>query len=250
MTGLVRKAVLLAAIAVLAASTAMAGIPSPSKTTMEQCIMLLPGANDSYTSAGALTPYQPWDITVRDGGNNVIPSATVLLDFSGCPDLRLSDTQAVDPLLGQAGSVLVDCTNKFLQAVCGDGSSITSPSGGLQLIVRGAGRNSLIGGGIGAGGFDNVDVYADGQLMTSITATVPDENGAGTAGTVTNGIDAGDGAFFRFDLFNFSASPGGAGRSDFNCNDSVDGADGAIQRNFLFNDLSSQSPQATVYCAP
>ncbi len=225
-------------------------IPSPSKSRWDPCIMLLPGGTDTYTISAigpaADTPFQPWDTVVRDPANLPILAATVTLDFSACSDLSLSDlNEGASPLVGRANSIHVDCTTKFLTAECADGTD--GPAGALQLVVRGAGRNSLVDGGVGPGGFGQVAYYADGQLMGYLTAVVPDENGAGTAGTVSNCIDASDGSFFRFDLFNYSAT---AGRSDFNCSGQVDAPDGSVVRDFLFNDIASQGILATTYCVP
>ncbi len=184
---------------------------------------------------GATAGYQPFGVTVVDGGGAPVVGNTVTIDFSTPVDLTIATVQ--DP------AYIFACAPKAV-------SGVTDGSGIVTFIVRGSGRNSLLNGGIGAGGFDQVDVFADGGvfgpvLLKSITAVTPDENGAGLGGIVTNGIDPGDGPFFRYDLFYYSFT---AGRSDFNCSGNVDAADGAVQRYFLFNDATSSAPQFTTYC--
>jgi hypothetical protein len=229
MTGFVRKAVLFAACAVMAASTAMAGVPSPGNSTIPDCVMLLPGANDAYSNA-LVASYQPWTATIRDVTNTPIDNISVIIDISVTSDIKISDVQS-------AGTT-VDCITNTIRRTTAGGGIVT-------FTARGAGKNSLAGGGIGGGGFDQVAVYAGSTLMKNITATTPDENGAGDAGTVVNGCDATDGSFYIYDFFNFTAT---AGRSDFNCSGAVDAPDGSARLDIFFNDATSAAPQATTYC--
>ncbi len=210
------------------------GVPCPAMSIVPDCVMLLPGASDFYTNA-LTAGYQPFTLTVNDGGGAVVGGTAVTLDLFAPTDVTIAAVQ--DPAYVWA------CATKTISAP-------TNAVGMVTFVVRGAGRNSLPFGGIGPGAFDQIDVYADGGvfgpvLLKSITAVTPDENGAGLGGTVTNGVDPGDGAFFRFDLFNYSVT---AGRSDLNCDGLVDAPDGAILRDFQFNDLASLAPQLTPYC--
>jgi hypothetical protein len=228
MTGLVRKAVLLAAIALLAASAAMAGIPDPTKCSVPNCVLLLPGACDGYVDGGT-SGYQPYTVVVRDVTNAPIAGITVIIDISCQDDVKLADTQCAPIVLDAA-------TNVVYQTTDGTGTA--------TFVVRGAGKNSLPAGGIGPGSMIQTRIFAGSTFLKAIHAVTPDENGAGDAGTVVNGLDPGDGAFFQYDLFNYSAT---AGRSDINCSGVVDPADGAWRRDHQFNDPTSVAPQVTTY---
>ncbi len=229
--------VLLAAPVAWAQPCISPGIPCPATSSFPPCVMLLPGPSDTYNDP--LTAfYQPFNVTVEDGGGFFLPGVRVTLDFTLPADLTIASVQ--DP------AYVFACGIGAPKAI----TTTTNAVGVARFIVRGAGRNSLPGGGIGPGAFGEIRVLADGGpfgpvALGNVTATVPDENGAGLGGVVVNGLDPGDAAFFRYDLFNFPAT---AGRSDFSCNGMVDPVDGAILRDYLFNDLVSGAPQFTPYC--
>jgi hypothetical protein len=229
MTGLVRKAAVCAAILALAAPAAMAGVPSPGNSTIPSCVMLLPGVDDGYTNA-LISAYQPFSVHIRDVLSLDLDGVAVIIDVQDATDVKICDSQ-------EAGTT-IDCVTNTVRR--------TTAGGGLATFrVRGAGKNSLSGGGIGVGSMTLTRVFAGATLMKNIHATVPDENGGGDAGTVTNGVDAGDGSFFRYDLFNLAVT---AGRSDMNCSGLVDPADGSALRDIQFNDATSAAPQTTTYC--
>ncbi len=213
------------------------GVPCPTTSTFPPCVMLLPGPSDAYNDP-LTAGYQPFRVAVADGGGFPVGGVLVTLDFMPPTDVTIAAVQ--DPAYG------FSCG-----AVAPKGIWTTTNAVGVAtFIVRGAGRNSLPGGGIGPGAFGQIGLLAAGGvfgpvLLGNITATTPDENGAGLGGVVVNGLDPGDAAFFRYDLFNFPAT---AGRSDFSCNGMVDPVDGAILRDYLFNDLVSGAPQGTPYC--
>jgi hypothetical protein len=227
MTGLVRKAVLLAAVAVFSVTASYAGVPSPANSTVPDCVMLLPGADDGYSNVFTAS-YQPFTVTVRDVTNTPIDNIAVIIDVQDANDIKLADSQ-------EALST-VDCVTNTVRR--------TTAGGGIATFrVRGSGKNSVTG---TAGGFDLVKVIAGSTLLKNITGTTPDENGAGDAGTVVNGLDPGDASFFLYDQFNLSVT---AGRSDFNCNGIVDGFDASARLDYQFNDaVTSGAPQFTTYC--
>ncbi len=191
--------------------------------------VVLPGPGDTYPPA--LNPEgNPYTIILRDCLNQPYAGLPVFLDFSLAGDIVLSDTQ-------EPGMVL-DCAARRLHGV-------TDAQGRVTFVVRGAGANSLPGGGIGPGGFGQVRVAASSTVVATVTAATPDQNGAGAGGTVVNGVDPSDGSFMRYDVFNY---PFTAGRSDLSGSGMVDPADLSVFRDFLFNDAASAAPQTTSYC--
>jgi len=225
--------IVIAAVCLVGPSWATASLAQPCSPTsvFPQCGIMLPGAGDTHTPAQgpAATEYR---VEVRDCLNQPVPGINVYLDASGAPDIRISDLQ-------EPGS-FVDCQRMRIYRVTGGDGSAT-------FHIRGAGRNSLPSGGIGPGGIHQVILVAGSSQIGLITLATPDQNGAGVGGTVVNGIDAGDGAFLRYDILNYNL-PGQAGRSDLNCSGGADAADGAVFRDFLFNDSVSRTPQTTTYC--
>ncbi len=195
------------------------------------CVMLLPGPSDAH--ANALTAaYQPFTLLLLTVAGAPLPLTDVTLDFSGIPDLIPSDLQA-------AGTTVV----------CAAGIATvtreTNAAGSVTFLVRGAGRNSLVAGGIGPGAFGTVAVSACGVPLGFVNAVTPDENGAGLAGVVVNGIDPSDRSFWLYDLFNYPLT---AGRSDLNCSGMVNPPDGSALLDYIFNDPTSAAPQVTTYC--
>src|SRR5262252_1224345 len=87
MTGLVRKATLLTAAGLLAASAAMAGVPSAANSTTPACISLVGSLSGVPDGAGQFT------VTVRDLANNPLNGASVVIDLSGCADLNICNDQ-------------------------------------------------------------------------------------------------------------------------------------------------------------
>ncbi len=232
MTGLLRKALLVAAVAaVVAAPAAMAGQPDPSKCTVPTKGIMYPGANDPTVPPAPSTIANPYTVIVRDATNAVIPGINVYLDFSLATDERISDVQ-------EAGTT-VDCPGKRIYRV-------TDATGTAAFVIRGAGRNSTPFPGPGPGGFGQVKVVAGSTQIGTTTISAPDENGAGTSGTVVNCIDSGDQSFARSDILNYSIS---AGRTDFTGDGTADPADGSILRFFVLNPVPAEvCPQATTYC--
>src|SRR5262249_966753 len=99
MTGLVRKATLLSAAGLLIASVAMAGVPSAGNSTVPGCIKLV------GSKTGGPAPAGTFSVVVRDLANNPLNGASVVVDLSNCPDLRICNDQL------DAGA-LVNCAAK------------------------------------------------------------------------------------------------------------------------------------------
>ena len=186
MTGLVRKATLLTAAGLLAASAAMAGVPSPTNSTTPLCISLVGSLAGVPDAAGT------FNIVVRDLANNPLNGASVVIDLSGCNDLSICDDQL-------DANALVNCgaktTRKFTNAL-GQVTFIVlggSNGGGNASSLLGAGR-----------------IYANGTQIQAPTVSAFDLDGAGGVGA--NDLSAWLGDFG-------SGQP--YGRSDYDCSGNI-----------------------------
>jgi len=189
MTGLVRKATLLTTAAgLLIASAAMAGVPSPAQSTVPACIKLV------GSKANVPDPHGLFTVVVKDLAGNPINNASVVIDISGCTDLRLYSNQL------DAGAN-VNCPAKRTQ-------KFADATGTVTFIVLGESRPGV---GVtlqGAG-----KIFANGTQLGSPTVSAFDLNGGG------NGVEITDLSLWLQDF----GSPGNPpfGRSDFDCSGSV-----------------------------
>ena len=166
MTGLVRKAAVLAACGVIfGAAAAFAGVPSAGNSTIPGRINLV-GYSIGSGNADGLAAGATVNVTVRDLANNPIPNSSVVLDFTG----NLSDTRIDDSQTYFAG----------LTANCGTHSvlALTNGAGVATLVVVGGGK--AVAGAphpVGSG-----KVWADGVLLGPINVGFYDTDGAGGVG--------------------------------------------------------------------
>jgi len=141
MTGLVRKATLIAACGLLTAATAFANVPSPGNSTVPRIVPVV------GTQNGVVHPGKSITVTVNDFLGNPIGGSAVLVDFGGMVDVRLC-TAVV------AGTGTVNCGASTVLAS-------TNASGQVTLTILGqalnAGGPSKVGHNVGAG-----TIYADG----------------------------------------------------------------------------------------
>jgi hypothetical protein len=88
MTGLIRRVTILCAAGVLAATAALAGVPSATTSTQPAGLTLVghSGGVADPTATGAST------YTIRDASNNPVPSSVVILNYSACTDARICST--------------------------------------------------------------------------------------------------------------------------------------------------------------
>jgi len=162
MTGLVRKATLLAALGLVVATSAMAGIPVAANCDWPAYIKVVGTASGNPDPGGTFT------ITIRDIAPAPIPNCLVQLDFTTCTDMRLCSGTGV---------------------ACGPAtvSTLTDVNGVATFTVVGGGINS----GLGLPTVPSittpcVNIYANGQLIGTAKANVYDQNGALAGG---NGVD-------------------------------------------------------------
>jgi hypothetical protein len=184
MTGLVRKATLLAVLGLLAASVAMAGVPDPGQSIVPTFIDLV------ACNGGVIDPYGAFTVTVNDAGGNPVQGCEVEIVFA-------SDLYIYDTITG----LTVDCGANSVTAVSGvDGvASFNIP--GATINTNG----NPIGSGVGG-----ATIYACAIALGNATVGVFDENGAATTlGVAANDLSAWLGDFGKLGTIGYK------GRSDF-----------------------------------
>jgi len=216
MTGLVRKAAVLAACGILGATVAFAGVPSPANSTIPLRINL-GGVNSGSGLPDVLSPFTVATVIVRDLANAPIANSSVVFDFTGnVSDTRINDTQVY-------GAAVANCGTHGV-------SVLTDVTGTATLAVQGAGK-AIVGaphpGGSGK-------IYADGVLLGSIDVGLFDLDGNGVGGLDLGRLGA--------DIL----SGGNYDRVDYN-NDTVgDGLDLSIWGAVFFSARSDASSAS--YC--
>ncbi|MEO7843110.1 MAG: hypothetical protein ABIS31_06000 [Candidatus Eisenbacteria bacterium] len=168
MTGMVRKALTIAAGLAVTASVASAGVPDPRFSTTDLVVV----GNVSGTAIGAPPP--GFDVVVRDVNNAPLAGRTVTLDFSATP-MKVYNAQ-------NAGST-VNCPSKTI-------SRVTNASGAVNFAARIAKFINTNG----------VEVSADGVVLALVKGRSTDIDGTdGTTGL-------GDFAIFGNNFLNNSAA--------------------------------------------
>lgn len=229
MTGMVRKATLLACGGLLVASAAMAAVPSPAPDSVIPCGLNLVGTTGVGGTADAKGQFT---IQVNDLALNPIAGSSVVVSFNGCtPDVRVCATQSF-PVSG----IVSDCSG-----VVGEVSAVTDGNGEVILRVTG-GANNLASGTPGAG-FKCGVVYADGVALGTVNVGVFDQNGAGGAGVP-------DVSLWLADSFRFASLAIYVGRSDYNCSNNINPTDLAQMLSVTLPGSSNTSCGAAspVYC--
>ncbi len=162
MTGLVRRATLITAVGVMAASAALAGVPSSGTSTQPGGIIL------GGTNGGVVDPFVEATYTIRDGSSNLVPNSVIIINFSGCVqpnDLRLCNNQPYVSF-----SQTLNCGAKTVSAT-------TNGTGVAKFRIRGGAANN---GGNPAGvGVNCATVTVDGVPFSNLTVSAPDENNDG-----------------------------------------------------------------------
>jgi hypothetical protein len=169
MTGLVRKATLLAVCGLLSAGVAFANVPDPANSEChnvgaEGLGLFCPGATGNFSIfvvgnlGGTVDPVGEFCVTVRNFNNVPIGNASVVIDFSDC-DLQLCTNQL-------DAAVTVDCVSQTVR-------KNTNASGVACFRVRGKSRSP---GSLGCGGAikDCAKIFADGVLLCSADAPTYD----------------------------------------------------------------------------
>jgi hypothetical protein len=215
MTGLVRKATLLCVVGVLLAGAAMAGVPNATLSTKPGQIKLT-GYSNPVDNCGKAT------YTIRDANNTAVAGALVTLNFSACPDIRISQTVA-------GPGMTINCTAKTV-------SGTTDGLGNLDVYVVGASSDYGIPG-PPARAYACVTVTAEGTPFPAINAVAFDLDGVNGAGFAADLSTLND-DFVRFQLV--------APRSDYNGDGQTGAADLSLLVDFFVNCNSPLS--GSPYC--
>ncbi len=213
MTGLVRKATLLTAAGLFIASVAMAGVPSPGNSTVPAYIKAV------GSKTGVADAHGTFSIVVRDVANNPLNAASVVIDLSGTPDLRLCNDQL------DAGTT-VNCAAKTTR-------KFTDITGTVTFTVLGGGKGAHTASTLHGGG----KVFANGVQLATPTITAFDLDGVG-------GVGINDLSVWLVD-FGTSGNPA-FGRSDFDQNGAVGINDLSVWLNFF--GFSSSIASCAVNC--
>ncbi len=188
----------IAMIALVCSSPALAG---RADVPCRICYVTLPtNVNLVGHSNGTPDPWGLVSVTVRDYGNNLVPGATVVCDFSQCPDLRLAVAQ---PYPGMT----VDCATKTVRAV-------TNASGVARFCVVGCAVNS----GASPGATPNKGtLLVDGIVIGHMEVAALDQTGG-------DGLSASDLSAWIADFLSGQQF----GRSDYDANGALGANDMAI----------------------
>lgn len=202
------RCMLFAVLLLFAVSPATAGVPSPDMSTVPDVLTLVgrgPGGVD--TSA-------PFTVVVRWHHGEPFDNASVILDFSGCPDLKFCADQP--EVVG--GPMFVQCAGNNIRA-------ITGPSGTLTFHVQGGAANS---GAVAGPTGPSLKVYADGVLLKVVRVAALDQIG-------NNGLDPNDHASWLADAFSGQAYA----RSDYNGDGTLDPNDLSLWLGAFFSGASA-----------
>lgn len=217
MTGLVRKAAMLAACGVLfGAAVAFAGVPDPINSNVPGRINLV-GVDAGSGNANGAAAGATFSVTVRDLAANPIANSSVVIDFTGdLTDTRVADTQPYAGLTMNCGTHGV--------------SALTDGSGVATFVVVGGGTSVY-----GAAHSSGANVYADGVLLGTTHVGYYDMDGVG-------GVAIPDLSRWAADFF------GGTNpeRADYDDAGGVAVPDLAVWSAVFFAGLSNQS--SATYC--
>ncbi len=161
-------------VASVVAAPSWATVPSPANSTLPACYVACPMGDIPVT------------VTVRDLANNVVPSSSVVLDFSQCPGAYICPQQPSDRYT----------VNMPARAISG----VTDASGKVTFALRVGGTCA------------GARIFADGVLLGTLPFKSPDQNG--------------DGVVIEPDYTIFLGKLGsGDVTADFNCSGTVDNPD-------------------------
>lgn len=202
MTGLVRKALTLAAGLTVVASVASAGVPDPRNSSVETVIIANASGNMYAASVSSSHPGVGFEVTVRDVNNVALVGRTVVLDHSAT---------SVKLFTAQNAGTTVNCTAKTVsKPTDGNGQAIFGVRSGLFVSSNA------------------VEVSSDGVVLANVQSRSTDIDGAGAT---TNSADLN---LFRVQLF--AAQPAAAHTNfDISADGFTNSADLNIFRNELFS---------------
>ena len=205
MTGLVRKATLLAVCGVLAASVAVANVPDPANSDCINTGALTLGLDCPKAiyvvgddGAGTADPVGEFCVTVRDFNNVPIENSSVIIDFSNCDVQLCFEQDAPGPDINDG--VQVDCVSRTVR-------KLTDASGEACFSVRGKTKYT---GDVCAFTKNCVEVFADGVFLCALDAPTFDLVNQGGE----DGLNPNDLSNWLFLTFN---CPEGPYRGNYDC---------------------------------
>ena len=178
----VRIATALTTFALLAPAAARADLPPANNSTFPAFIRLVGSKAGVPDVAGG-----HFAVVVRDLANNPVPNSAVIVDLSGCADIRLAVDQ-LDPAL------VVNCSQRTV-------TGHTNAAGVADFTVLGDSFGPAV------SGANCAKLYADGVLLGSVTVAAFDLDGA-------QGVSIGDLSVWLADLGTLTYR----GRDDFDGN--------------------------------
>ena len=201
------------------ATTAAATIPlgDCSKCTIQGQYIAVEGSTAGNPDNCSDNRCGNFNVTIRDFANNLISGVTVVIDFSACPDIRLSCDQ-LNSTTGQsylAGNRVMGVTNalgQFTFKVQGAANAVPTTSNttspGIPISTACA------------------QVYADGiGLNPALIVAAYDVNGLGSPSGSVNGADA---SLVAAEVVKVGLGATAHTRDDYNNSNSVTGPDASI----------------------
>lgn len=143
----------LALLALTLPAVASGGVPSPSNSSVDPCLIACPAADFTF------------HVTVRDLANNPISNSSVALDFSQCPQVFAC------PYIGDG--LTWDATNHVVRAM--------SNASGLATFTMHL---------IGICPNMQVRIFADGVFLGARTLASPDQDGNGIVDANDDAIES------------------------------------------------------------
>lgn len=135
----------LALLALVVATQASAGVPSPVNSSVPSCLQACPYGDLTYT------------VVIRDAASNPVAGATVFLDFLDCPTFhfcpppapqnttQLTNGQGVAVFALKGGGGCANAVRVFADGVLmASGVSVASPDQDGDLFVTGADQTVLL----------------------------------------------------------------------------------------------------------
>lgn len=229
-------AALLCVAGILVASAALANVPDPAKSTFSSAYIAVEGQSAGQPDNCGDGRCGNWTVTVRDFANNVIAGSTVVIDFSGCPDIQVSCDQ-LNAVTGQS----------FLAGKKVSGS--TNAGGQFVFKVQGASNATPPGANTSAGtnvGTPCAQVYADGVPLGGLIVSAYDVNGLGSP---TAAVNASDASLVQAEALKIAVGGTARARDDYNFSNTVNASDVSISSAMALQQSVGTGSKATApYC--
>ena len=199
MTGMIRKALLIAAGFAVVASVASAGVPDPAFSTIDQVAV---GTNRGVLTDQPLDPLKPgFDVTVRDVTNAPLNGVLVTLNY-GTSGMKLYTPQNASTTLGVSGCTISRTTDVAGHVVFGPRSAKFNNASVIEVSANGVvlgnvkGRSTDIDGTPGvtglATGLNDFSLFSVAYLLQPSTVQTDYNVSVGTNGVT----DLGDFSIF------------------------------------------------------